>query len=75
MPLYSRSVIPWAGEWPDISPVTIVRLDRWVAFPMPPRDLPEAHAEPGFLTRYPSPYGTGDSPDAAYLDLAKRLSS
>lgn len=73
--LYSRPVIPWAGRWPDVSPVTIVRLDRWVAFPVRPADLPPAHAEPGFLSSYTGPHGVGESPDAAYLDLARRLPS
>lgn len=74
MNLYGRSVIPLTGQWPDVAPVTIVRLDRWVAFPMSPDQVPEAHAEPDFLARYAEPYGAGDSPDAAYLDLARRLS-
>lgn len=71
--VFSRSVIPWTGEWPDLSPVTIVRLERWVAFPLRPGDVPPEHAEPGFLGRYEGVHGEGDAPDAAYLDLARRL--
>lgn len=72
--LLPQARIPWAGDWPDLSPVTIVRLDRWVAFPLRPQELPPAHLEPGILDAYPGPYGTGDTPDAAYLDLARSLS-
>jgi hypothetical protein len=53
--------------------VTIVRLERWVAFPVQPEDLPEGYLDPGFLTAYGDPHGTGDTPDAAYLDLANCL--
>ncbi|MGH7912174.1 MAG: hypothetical protein ACREQM_03940 [Candidatus Dormibacteraceae bacterium] len=71
--LRRRAVPPWAGEWPDLAPVTIVRLGRWVAFPLGVAELPAGHAEPGFLGAYDGPYGRGDTPDAAYLDLARRL--
>ncbi|MBO0708136.1 MAG: hypothetical protein J2P43_12470 [Candidatus Dormibacteraeota bacterium] len=71
--LVPQAPIPWAGDWPDVSPVTIVRLERWVAFPLRPQELPPAHLEAGILDAYPGPYGTGDSPDAAYLDLARHL--
>ena len=72
--LLPKAQIPWSGDWPDLSPVTIVRLDRWVAFPLRPQELPPAHLEPGILDAYPGPYGAGDTPDAAYLDLARHLS-
>jgi len=72
--LFPQARVPWAGEWPELSPVTIVRLDHWVAFPTVPEDLPPDYLEPGFLAAYTGPHGTGDTPDAAYLDLARRLS-
>ena len=73
--LYPQARVPWAGDWPDLRPVTIVRLERWVAFPTLPRDLPPEHLDPGFLRSYTGLHGTGDTPDAAYLELAHRLSS
>jgi hypothetical protein len=72
--LYPQARVPWARDWPELSPVTIVRLERWVAFPMQPEDLPTNYVAPDFLDTYAGPHGTGDTPDAAYLDLARQLS-
>ncbi len=66
--------MPWAGNWPDLSPVTIIRLERWVAFLARPSELPDDYLAPGFLDAYAGPHGTGDTPDAAYLDLARQAS-
>lgn len=71
--LYPQARVTWAGDWPDLRPVTIVRLDRWTAFPLQPQDLPENYLDPGFLTAYAGPLGTADTPDGAYLDLAGQL--
>lgn len=71
--LTPQAGLAWAGEWPDLSPVTIVRLDCWVAFPLHPQGLPRQYLDPGFLGAYTGPYGTGDTPDAAYIDLGRQL--
>jgi hypothetical protein len=41
---------------------------------MQPDDLPTNYVAPDFLDTYAGPHGTGDTPDAAYLDLARQLS-